>query len=85
MAKLLKEQGVGRIGIEATDGCQRGVVRALRSSGLVIQPLQIKAFAIVKLPQAKTDRVDAGLIAGLAAVMDNDRPPPDRRLPAFAS
>ena len=87
LAQQLKEQGVGRIGIEATGGYERGVVEALRACGfavLVIQPLQIKAFAAVKLRRAKTDRLDAGLIAEFAAFMDNDRPPPDPRSPAFA-
>lgn len=87
LIKLLNTQGVGRIGIEATGGYERGVVEALRASGFtvsVIQPLQIKAFALARLRRAKTDELDARLIAAFTALSDDDRAPPDRRLPPFA-
>lgn len=84
---ILEAQGVGRVGIEATGGYERDVVDALRKAGFtvpVIQPLQIKAFAAVRLRRAKTDRLDAALIAAFTAFMDDDRAPPDPRFAAFA-
>src|SRR5579871_5129191 len=48
LARKLPGRGVARIGIEATGGYERGVVSHLRAAGftvLVLQPLQIKAFA----------------------------------------
>ncbi|CEJ13649.1 Transposase IS116/IS110/IS902 family protein [bacterium YEK0313] len=87
LAGLLKAQNVKRIGIEATGGYERGVVEALRAYGFtvsVIQPLQIKAFALARLRRAKTDELDARLIAAFTALMDGDRSPPDRRFSPFA-
>src|SRR5213079_1772661 len=46
-ADLLKA-GVARVGIEATGGYERGVVGHLRAAGftvLVLQPIQVRAFA----------------------------------------
>ena len=60
--------GVTRIGIEATGGYERGVVahlRAARFTVLVLQPVQVKAYAHLHLRRAKNDAIDAALIAGL--------------------
>src|SRR5581483_6419196 len=44
----LAKAGITRVGIEATGGYERGVVRYLRAAGLtvlVLQPIQVRAFA----------------------------------------
>ena len=70
LAASLAEAGVTRVGIEATGGYERGVVEHLRAAGftvLVLQPIQVKAFARVHLRRAKNDALDAVLIAACAA------------------
>ena len=88
LAAHFAAQGVRRVGIEATGGYERGVVRHLRAAGLcvvVFQPLQIKAFAALHLQRAKHDRLDAALIAACAFMLDaSDRMAPDPRFDALA-
>jgi transposase len=79
--------GVTRIGIEATGGYESGVVRTLRAQGftvLVLQPIQVRAFARVHLRRAKNDKLDALLIAACAAAIDDPKSEPDARLAALA-
>jgi transposase len=83
----LAKAGVERVGIEATGGYERGVVRHLREAGftvLVLQPRQVRAFAQVHLRRAKNDVLDAALIAACAAVMEKPRIEPDQRLASLA-
>ncbi|WP_284317378.1 IS110 family transposase, partial [Methylobacterium gnaphalii] len=86
----LKAAGVEHIGIEASGGYERGVVAALREAGLRVsqhQPLQIKAFAKMKLRRAKNDRLDAALIAAFTALVTESQPEraaPDPRLQPLA-
>ena len=79
--------GVQRVGIEATGGYERGVVRFLRAHGLtvdVLQPRQVKAFAVLHLKRAKSDRIDAALIAACTHMLgDQDRMAPDARFEAL--
>jgi len=80
------EAGVGRVGIEATGGYERGVVRHLQAQGLtviVLQPLQVKAFAQLHLRRAKNDRLDAALIAACTSMMSDPTTAPDPRLDAL--
>lgn len=87
LAERLAEAGVVRVGIEATGGYERGVVGALRAAGftvLVLQPLQIRAYARVHLRRAKNDTLDAVLIAACAATIDPPRIEPDVRLADLA-
>jgi transposase len=83
----LRDANVTRIGIEATGGYERGVTRALRDAGLsvvVLQPLQIKAFAKLVLKRAKTDRIDAVLIAACTHLLHvTNKLPPDARFEAL--
>jgi transposase len=87
-AVRLKAAGVTRIGIEATGGYERGVVRYLQAEGftvIVMQPLQVKAFARLHLKRAKNDRIDAILIAACTHVLDVAKKlPPDARFDALA-
>jgi transposase len=83
----LAEIGVGRIGIEATGGYERGVVEHLRTAGFtveVLQPAQVKAFGRVHLRRAKNDTLDAVLIAACMAALDQVRIVPDPRLTKLA-
>ena len=76
LAVALAKAGVTRVGIEATGGYERGVVRCLRAAGfivLVLQPVQVKAYAHVHLRRAKNDALDAMLIAACAAAIDQPR------------
>ena len=66
LAEILWDADVGRIGIEASGGYERGVVAYLREAGFGVslhQPIQVKAFATMRLRRAKNDRLDAHLIA----------------------
>jgi len=84
LAIELRRIGVTRVGIEATGGYERGVVNYLREEGfevILLQPLQVKAFAKLKLRRAKNDAIDAALIAACTALVD---PPQARHDPRIA-
>lgn len=86
-ADLLKA-GVVRVGIEATGGYERGVVGHLRAAGftvLVLQPIQVRAFARVHRRRAKNDALDAKLIAACAAGIEQPKIEPDPRLAELAA
>jgi len=87
LAANLAKAGVTRVGIEATGGYERGVVQHLRAAGLVVlvlQPVQVKAYARMHLRRAKNDALDAVLIAACAAAVDQPRITPDPRLTELA-
>ena len=87
LAARLTQLGVTRIGIEATGGCERGVVEHLRAAKfivLVMQPMQVKAFGRVHLRRAQNDALDAVLIAACAPAIDQPRIAPDARLADLA-
>ncbi len=87
LAVWLKQAGVGRAGIEATGGYKRGALRHLQKTGftvVLLQPLQIKAFARVMLRRAKSDRLDAALIATCTHQIDAcNKMTPDPRFDAL--
>ena len=87
LAAALGEAGVRRIGIEATGGYERGVRQHLQDQGftvIVLQPLQVRAFAKLHLRRAKNDRIDAVLIAACTHVLDPQaRTAADPRLDAL--
>jgi transposase len=83
LTRLMRRHHVSRIGLEATGGYERDAVEQLRKAGLtviVLQPLQVRAYAVVKLQRAKTDRIDAALIAAFTTEHAVVRDPPDPRL-----
>ena len=87
LADDLAAAGVGRVGIEATGGYEQGVVAHLRAAGftvLVLQPIQVRAYARVRLRRAKNDALDAALIAACAANLDPPSIEPDPRLADLA-
>ncbi|MCV0394269.1 MAG: IS110 family transposase [Rhizobiaceae bacterium] len=70
-----------RIALEATGGLERLAVAALAGAGLpvvVVNPAQVRAFAGALGKRAKTDGIDAAVIAAFAAaVRPEPRPLPD--------
>ena len=74
---LLDAHGVERVGLEASGGYEAGVADHLRAAEFVVailQPIQVRAFARLRLRRAKNDRLDARLIAAFLAEVD----PPQR-------
>jgi transposase len=87
LAVELRRIGVTRVGIEATGGYERGVVKHLREEGfevILLQPLQVKAFAKLRLRRAKNDAIDAALIAACTALVDPPQAPHDPRIQPLA-
>jgi transposase len=87
LATELARAGVERVGIEASGGYERGAVARLRAAGftvLLLQPVQVKAFARLNLRRAKNDRLDAVLIAACAAALERPAGAPDERLAGLA-
>ena len=87
LAAKLAKAGVGRVGIEATGGYERGVVSHLRAAGftvLVLQPVQVRAYARVQRRRAKNDELDAALIAACTETLDPPEVQPDPRLADLA-
>jgi transposase len=87
-AWLVRHQ-VERVGIEATGGYEHNIVTQLRADGftvIVFQPGQVRAYARFKLKRAKTDKIDAVLIAACAAEREEEEihAPPDPRIAPFA-
>lgn len=83
----LKTHEVGRVGLEATGGYERGVRAALEQAGfevVVHQPLEVRLFAKLKRQRAKNDRLDARLIAAATAQVDTVRAARDPRLMELA-
>jgi transposase len=84
---LLTGVGLTRVGIEASGGYERGVVRHLRAAGfdvLMLQPVQVRAYARFRLQRAKNDALDAALIAAVAALGDHPVREVDERLEDLA-
>ena len=89
LSAWLQRHQVERVGIEATGGCEHDVVTRLRRDGftvIVFQPSQVRAYARFHLKRAKTDRIDAALIADCAAARkaEDIHAPPDPRIAPFA-
>lgn len=88
--RLLRElerlRGMGlsvRVGLEASGGYERQFVALARRHGfdtLVFQPGRVKAYARYLNRHAKTDTIDAGLIALAAAAYDGGIRSGDERL-----
>jgi transposase len=87
LAADLAKASVTRVGIEASGGYERGVVRYLREKGftvLLLQPIQVRAFARAHLRRAKNDALDAALIAAFAAMTNQPNREIDERLEELA-
>jgi transposase len=86
LSRLLEEPTVLVI-LEATGGFERTVVGALAAQGLpvvVINPRQVRDFARATGTLAKTDRIDAAILARFAeAVRPAPKPLPDGEIRAL--
>lgn len=83
----LFEQGVSRAGLEATAGYERQIRSRLEAAGLEVvvhQPMEVRLFARLKRWKAKTDALDAALIAAATAQVDTVRAAQDPRLVELA-
>lgn len=83
----LRQAGVVRVGIEASGGYERGVIKHLRDAAfevVLLQPMQVKAFARLHLRRAKNDTLDAALIAACTALIDPHSTVHDPRLEPLA-
>jgi len=83
LIRALRKSRIKRIGIEASGGYERGVVKHLRAKGftvVLLQPMRVRAFAKVHLRRAKNDAIDAVLIAACTAVVEQPRVDTDQRL-----
>ena len=68
---------VSRIGLEASGGYEREVMRRLSAAGFVVvmaNPLRVRRFAQAKGRLAKNDRADAATIAEFTATLAAPRP-----------
>jgi len=82
----LTRGGVERVGLEASGGYERPVCEVLRKANFevaLLQPRQVRGFAHYKLKRAKNDRIDAALIAQVAASLPQVRQARDPRLEKF--
>jgi transposase len=86
VSRLLEERPVLVI-LEATGGFERALVGALAAAGLpvaVVNPRQVRDFARATGRLAKTDRIDAGILARFAeAIQPNPKPLPDEEIRAL--
>jgi len=87
MIAFLASQNVRRVGMESTGSYHFEAADDLRAAGfevVVLQPMQVKAYARFRLQRAKSDPIDAVLIAQCTAAADTLREAPDPRLAPFA-
>ena len=70
LARHLEQHGVGHVVIEATGGLERRARAVLKARGLrvdVVDPTRVRYYARAIGQRAKTDEIDARLIAAYAA------------------
>jgi transposase len=82
-----RKAGIARAAIEATSIYHRAAARGLAEAGIetaVVQPRQSRAFAQAVLQWAKSDAIDARVLARLAQVIDTARPLAPRQFEAFS-
>jgi transposase len=87
LLEWLRRHKVKRIGIEASGGYELPVVTELRRSRFVVvvfQPAQVRAYAKFHSQIAKSDKLDAALIAACTVAVKKIHDAPDPRLQPFA-
>jgi transposase len=88
LLELLRPLAPSLVGVEATGGFETVVAAALAGAGMpvvVVNPAQVRAFANALGERAKTDPIDAAVIAHfLAATRPEVRTLPDTETQAFA-
>jgi len=87
LVSRLVRLGVRRVGMEATGGYERAICARLQAAGIAVvlhQPLEVRLFARLNRQRAKTDRLDARLIAAATAYRDGLKAAADPRLAELA-
>lgn len=81
LRRRIEALGPQRVALEATGGLERLAVAELSAAGLpvaVVNPAQVRSFAAAMGRRAKTDPIDAAVIAAFAAALRPEvRPLPD--------
>jgi transposase len=75
----LKRRGIGRVGLEASGGYERRLVACLHKAQVALvrfQPRQVRSFANFLNRKAKTDAIDAQVIALCAKASGMEQAPP---------
>lgn len=75
LVKSLKRFNLDRVVVEATGGYERKVVEAMADAEMpvvVVQPMNVRQFAKAQGVLAKTDKIDARIIAQFAAIIKPD-------------
>jgi transposase len=83
LVEQLRRFAIAAIGLEATGGYERGVMRALLAAGMSVRqinPFRLRQFARASGVVAKNDPLDARMIASFVAVMPTR--PAQRHTPA---
>jgi transposase len=78
LVEQLRGSSIGAVGIEASGGYERGVIRALLTAGISVRqvnPFKLRQFARASGVLAKSDPLDARMIASFVAIMPT-RPAP---------
>ena len=79
LKRWLRRFEVALVAVEATGKWHRALHRSLHAAGLrvaVVDPFRVRMFARAQGILAKTDRLDARVLAAFAAVMDPAAQPP---------
>lgn len=87
IVRFFIEHKVKCVGIEASGSYEFEMVAAMREAGLIVivfQPAQVRAYAKFLNLRAKTDAIDAALIARCAVAKQTRPACPDRRLEPLA-
>lgn len=89
LVERVRQVGPALVVLEATGGYERMVVALLATAGIpvaVVNPRQVRDFAKATGRLAKTDRLDAGVLAHFAeAVRPQPRPLPDEQAQALSA
>jgi len=87
LVEQLRALSIAAIGIEASGGYERGIMRALLSAGMPVRhvnPFKLRQYAKASGVLAKNDPLDARMIASFVAIMPTrpaqSRPPAVERL-----
>src|SRR4030081_3448708 len=86
LVEQLRGSSITAIGVEASGGYERGVVRALLAAGMSVRqinPFKLRQFAKASGTLAKNDRLDARMIAAFVAIMPTR--PAQRQGPGVAT
>jgi len=76
LVKQLRGLSIAAVGLEASGGFERGVMRALLAANMAvhrINPFKLRQFAKASGILAKSDRLDARVIASFIAIMPTRR------------